>query len=345
VGFVQVESPFPFLERRFGEVGLLGNIEDLVQQENPTPELAECAYHLGYFEEASAVADAVAASSNEMARMTALSAKVYARVALGDAEGAEQALREARIACRVGLEEDEGTPMHMTSIMCIRLLDDLISIYLQESPKYQGVLEDMPSGLRAFYGFQMAWRTLCRGEDMQAIGMVKGFLAVAGRRYPISCVKLHLVAASAHLRNRNPEQAMAEFDEAWRIAEPLGIVAPFVEMSAYLPGMLRRRLRGRDDAMYREMRSMVSRYREGWHGLRRLCKAPVPGENLTVLEYSTCMLAAWGWTNREIAWFLDISENTAKHYLSGSYQKLHVKNRSELTKICGSGALKENSTA
>ena len=60
--YVQVESPFPFLERRFGEVGLLGNIEDIVQQENPTPELAECAYHLGYFEEASAVADAVSKS-------------------------------------------------------------------------------------------------------------------------------------------------------------------------------------------------------------------------------------------------------------------------------------------
>ena len=140
MGFVQVESPFPFLERRFGEVGLLGNIEDLAEQENPTPELVECAYHLGYFEEASAVADAVAASSNEMARMTALAVKVYARVALGDAEGAELALREARTACRVGLEQGERTPMHLMSLMCIRLLDDLISIDLESSPKYQGVL-------------------------------------------------------------------------------------------------------------------------------------------------------------------------------------------------------------
>ena len=343
--FVQVESPFPFLERRFGEVGLLGNIEDLVEREEPTVELAECAYHLGYFEEATRVAGAVANSSNEMDRMTALSTKAYAHVALGDAEGAEQALREAQAACHKGLEQDQESPMHMMGVMCTRLLDDLTNLDINNSPKFHGALEDMPSGLRAFYGYQMAWRALCRGEDMQAIGMAKGFLAVAGRRYPISCVKLHLVAASAHLRNRNPEMAMAEFDEAWKIAEPLGIVAPFVEMSSCLPGVLRRCLRGNDDAMYRSMRSMVSRFREGWHGLRRLCKEPVAGENLTVLEYSTSTLAAWGWSNREIAWVLDISENTAKHYLSGSYQKLHVRNRSELVRAYEEGMRREGVTA
>ena len=30
----------------------------------------------------------------------------------------------------------------------------------------------------------------------------------------------------------------AEFDEAWRVAEPLGIVGPFIEMNPCLPGLV-----------------------------------------------------------------------------------------------------------
>jgi EAL domain-containing protein (putative c-di-GMP-specific phosphodiesterase class I) len=51
-----------------------------------------------------------------------------------------------------------------------------------------------------------------------------------------------------------PEQAIAEFDEAWRVAQPFGIVGPFVEMNPSVPGLVRHCLHGKDEAMYKAKR-------------------------------------------------------------------------------------------
>ena len=42
------------------------------------------------------------------------------------------------------------------------------------------------------------------------------------------------------------------------------------------------------------------------------------------------MLAARGWTTREIAGHLNISANTAKRHISEAMKKLKVKNRKDL---------------
>ena len=330
------ESPLPFLERRFGEMGLIENVEELVQSDDCTVEIAECAYHMGYFEEAAAAAEKMAESSTPLTRMVALCLEVYADIAMGDAAACCKTLDLAVEACREGFSRSDPF-IHNMAIVCVRMLEDATALEFEGSPKWNGALEDMPRGLQAYCGFQMAYRMLLQGNDQQAIGMVRAFQALAGSRYPVSYVKLRLVAASAYLRLGEPEKATAEFAEAWRVAEPLGIVGPFVEMNPCLPGLVRHCLHGRDEAMFKALRSMICRHREGWHQLRAMRRYPVPGESLSALEYSTTALVAWGWTNREIANYMSISENTVKHYLTNSYQKLGLKNRSQIMKAFSRG--------
>ena len=310
-------------------MGLIDNVEELVQADDCTIEIAECAYHMGYFEEAAAAAEKVAESSTPLTHMVALCLGVYAGIAMGDAVACNKTLDLAVEACQEGVSQPDPFLRNM-AIVCVRMLEDATSLEFESSPKWNGALEDMPRGLQAYCGFQMAYRMLLQGNDYQAIGMVRAFQALAGSRYPVSYVKLRLVAASAYLRLGESERAVEEFDEAWRVAEPLGIVGPFVEMNPCLPGLVRHCLHGRDEAMYKALRSMICRHREGWHELRRIRRCPVPGDNLSALEYSATALVAWGWTNREIANYMGISENTVKHYLTNSYQKLGLKNRSQI---------------
>jgi DNA-binding CsgD family transcriptional regulator len=105
---------------------------------------------------------------------------------------------------------------------------------------------------------------------------------------------------------------------------------PFVELSSFLPGIIRHCLGESDETSYMVLRTMIARYRNGWLGLRERIGARVPGSDLSLLEYSVATLAVYGWTNREVSWFLGIAENTVKHYLSNAYRKLEVKNRGEL---------------
>ncbi|HJG28447.1 MAG TPA: helix-turn-helix transcriptional regulator [Subdoligranulum variabile] len=51
---------------------------------------------------------------------------------------------------------------------------------------------------------------------------------------------------------------------------------------------------------------------------------------MTTTEFAVCMLAARGWTTREIAGHLNISANTAKRHISEAMKKLKVKNRKDL---------------
>lgn len=291
---------------------------------------------MGYFEEAAAAAEKIAESAPTMTRMVALSLKVYADIAMGDAAACNKTLNVAVEACKEGITQPDPFVRNM-AIVCVRMLEDATALDFEGSPKWNGALEDMPRGLQAYCGFQMAYRMLLRGKDQQAIGMVRAFQALAGNRYPVSYVKLRLVAASAYLRLGEPEKAAAEFEEAWRVAEPLGIIGPFVEMNACVPGLARHCLRGKNEAMYKVLRSMICRHREGWHGLRSKRRHPVQGDNLSALEYSTTALVAWGWTNREIANYMGISENTVKHYLTNSYQKLGLKNRGQIIQAFSRG--------
>lgn len=336
-----IESPFPFLEWRFGESGLLEGIEELAQTEEPTMALVECAYHMGYFEEAAEAAGRLVKSSKELDRMYALCMQLYALIASDEVEAAEACLRDAIDACHDGLARTDDPIVHGMSVICLRLIEDATDLKLEAAGDSFGALENMPSGLQAHCGFQLAYRVYRNGECREAIGMARAFQAIAGRRYPVSCIKLHLLAASAYMCLHDPDKAADEFEKALAIAKPLDIVAPFVEMGPCMPGLIRHCLRGKDEGLYRTLRSMMARRHAGWYRLRKRCHQPVMGENLSMLEYSTCALVAWGWSNREIASFLNLAENTVKHYLTSSYQKLGVKNRREIADVFVKLAFKE----
>jgi DNA-binding CsgD family transcriptional regulator len=288
---------------------------------------------MGYFLEAAEAAERVAAKDSLSDRMVALCIEVYARLAMSDVAGAYRALNEARAACREGFTHTDDVFVYDASVVCARLLEDAVCMPLTTRNFEYDSLHDIPRGMQAFCGYQMAYRTLCDGQYEQAIGMARGFLAIAGKNYPLSCIKLWLTIAAACLRLMRPDEASAAFMNAWNMANPLGIVGPFVEMSSWLPGLMRHCLYEDDRKSFQSIRSMITAYRSTWHQLRKRLQHPVPGESLSALEYSTSTLAAWQWTNREIASFLGIAESTVKHYLSSAYQKMGVNSRAGLLKL------------
>lgn len=329
-----VSSPIPFLEYRYGEKDIDRTIEGIsnLEEVQPSISLAECAYHMGYYPEAIEVSDRVIAVGASSEAMLAQCVKMGAYLALGDSSLAWQTALEAKEACLEGLQSDDRNVFWIAAV-CAGILEDVTLLSIQEAPIDYSDLGEMPIGIRTYYGYLAANKLYLQGEDLQAAGMAQGFLMSAGDQYPLSCVKLHLLMAAAFLRHGKVEKADDEYRTAWELANPLGIVTPFVEFSSRTPGLARRYLHDRDDALLSLVRSSVQRYRKGWFGLRDYCNQPAVGGRLSILEQGVMMLAAWGWSNKQIAAFLGISENTVKHYLTSVYQKLGVKSRSGLVAL------------
>lgn len=326
-----IESPFPYLERRFGEKGIISSIEELSQVEAPSIELADCAYHMGYLEEAAEALGALVGCENPTIHLIALCLSMWVHVAIGDAATACACVRKIEQACgKLPTESGEASVSETEMLICARTVEDCLMMSLDWVPGGSEDLAGAQQDVQVYCGYQMAVRTLGRGGLGESIGVARSFAAIAGDKFPVTSSKLRLIAASAYLRLGKPEEAAQMFREAWNMAHPLGVVMPFIEMSMLVPGLVRHCLHDVDEPSYLMLRALVQRYRKGWHGLRVQYGASSPCESLSVLEYAVGMLAVWGWRNREIALYLRVTENTVKHYLTNVYQKLDVKNRSQL---------------
>ena len=330
-------APASFLSWRYGEHDIRQRIEELSQVDHPTLSLVECTYHMGYYEEAATAAALLMESGTLPERLVAGALALSANIAIPHIDQAMAALDRIAVDCATALTGAEGDFGYVVARICAGIVEERVSMPCIEYPRWNGDFSEMHPSLQGYAGFQMAYEALVGGRDQEAIGVARAFLAVVGREYPVTRVKLLLAMSSAHLRLRRQDQAVEAFRRAWDEAAPFGIVAPFVELAPVTPGLARHCLMdGRPEA-YRIMRSMGVGQRAGWHQLRERLGNPAPGDMISALEYSAGALAIWGWPNREIASFLGISDNTVKHYLSNVYQKLGVGSRGELSGIIVGG--------
>lgn len=291
---------------------------------------AEWAYHCAQFPEAIQAANDLLEDATDAQRVAALSLKLRASMAMGDSNTAYPTLVDLQTEINRGFRHPENLSLFNTSVICAHIVESAVSIFSDDIPELGCPLDELPPGWQVYCGFQMAAREFARGRLLEAMGMIRGFMSFANDRYPIPCIKLHLTSACIHLRLHDPVQAVEEWQAAWRIAKPLGVLAPFMELNAHMPGLSRRCLKESDPQVHRLLKAMVRSHRFGWSGVRRQLKATMPGEALSDLEYYVSILVAWGWSNRQIASFLGIAESTVKHYLTSVYQKFGISGRAQL---------------
>ena len=81
---------------------------------------------------------------------------------------------------------------------------------------------------------------------------------------------------------------------------------------------------------FKRIIAITYRFSAGWRKVHNPDTGHDVADNLTTTEFTAAMLAARGWTNREIAAHMNISQHTVKRYVSVAMQKLNVHHRCEL---------------
>ena len=200
----------------------------------------------------------------------------------------------------------------------------------EELPEVEGLLPLLPTGLRAFALYVQAHYLYLKEDYANSAGMVEGALAMGASAYPISAIYLHLVAVMDYMSLKATEKAQTHLLTAWEIARPDDLIEAFGEHHGLLGAMLEAAIKPNWPEDFKRIIDITYRFSSGWRRVHNPITGHDVADDLTTTEFAVCMLAARGWTTREIARHLNISANTAKRHISEAMKKLKVKNRKNL---------------
>lgn len=147
--------------------------------------------------------------------------------------------------------------------------------------------------------------------------------------------EIYLRLSCAVAYHNGGQRALAELhiDKAIKMVIPDGLYAILVEYVRHFDGLLEERLALVDEGAVTIVKELYRTYSVGWAKLSGAVRNRYIASNLTAREREIAKLAAFGFTSKEIAAMLYISESTVKQTVLKVVQKTGVKDRSEFSAI------------
>ena len=291
--------------------------------------LAEYHYFSGQAEKAMQETEGYLTAADGGIRLSACLLFAYACLTMGRIDHARNALGEIRRTLASGGETDPAARA-MEAFVAFAAAVLLHLPLPEEMPPAESFLPLLPPGLRAFALYVQAHYLYLKEDYANSAGMVEGALAMGASAYPIPAIYLHLVAVMDYMSLKATEKAQTHLLTAWEIARSDDLIEAFGEHHGLLGAMLEAAIKPNWPEDFKRIIDITYRFSSGWRRVHNPITGHDVADDLTTTEFAVCMLAARGWTTREIAGHLNISANTAKRHISEAMKKLKVKNRKDL---------------
>ena len=144
---------------------------------------------------------------------------------------------------------------------------------------------------------------------------------------------LRLSCAVAYHNAGDKTRAIRHLDRAVQLALADGLYGLLTEYVRHFDGLLEERIAAVDEAAATAVKELYRRYSVGWARLVGAVKNRRIATDLTTREREVAKLAAFGFTTKDIAAALYISESTVKQTVLRVVQKTGVRDRSEFYAI------------
>lgn len=302
----------------------LTSVEKIKDEATRNIALAEYYYFSGQSAKASDIAEEYLTHSDIALRLSACWLYAYANLALDRIPRTRQAMAQVRATVKaVG----QDTPaLYQAFAICIATgASVLLHLPLPENTsilkKYVHLL---PPGLKLFALYVEAHHSYLNEKYGVSIGIAETALALETELYPIPSVYLHLVSAMGYINLKQPEQAKEHLLEAWKIAQPDDMIEPFGEHHGLLGGMLEAVIKKDYPNDFKRMIEITYSFSAGWRKIHNPDTGHFVADDLTTTEFTVAMLAARGWSNKEISAHLAVSTNTVKMHILAVLQKLGI---------------------
>ena len=146
-------------------------------------------------------------------------------------------------------------------------------------------------------------------------------------------IHLRLTCAAAYHNSGDDNHAIEHIDKAIALAMPdrfYGLLASYWRM---LDRLLEERINAISPEACDRVRELYGVYSVGWSRLSGIVRNRTVAYNLTTREREVAKLAAFGFTTKEIAQALYISDSTVKQTVLKVVQKTGVKDRTDFASI------------
>ena len=144
---------------------------------------------------------------------------------------------------------------------------------------------------------------------------------------------MRLSCAVAYHNSGDKNRAVKHMDKAIALALPDKLYGVLAEYVRHFDGLLEERIALADTTALENVKELYKIYSVGWSKLSGAVRNRYVASNLTSREREVAKLVAFGFTTKDIANMLFISESTVKQAVLRVVQKTGVKDRSEFPKI------------
>ena len=254
--------------------------------------------------------------------------------ALGDVEGARQALQQAELAYQRDRSLPAGINLSTHQVRYWLARGEVETAYrwaLGESSSGEQVIEiqNLPAILDEIRQVSLAYVYLASGQTEQVLAIAARVcqVAQAGDRLARVIEMRMLEALALYALGRTPE-ALAALAASLVLAEPGGYVRLYVEGGSTMYDLLK--AFSNDPSMDREPRNYAARLLQAFANGEVLTILSQPlVEPLTRRELEVLSLISRGYSNQQIAAQLVITLHTVKKHTSNIYGKLGVTSRTQ----------------
>lgn len=206
----------------------------------------------------------------------------------------------------------------------------LFNMPAADIPNPEEYLCYLPEGYRVFCCYLLAHKAYLEKDLGRCLGIATASRAISSKIYPIPQIHIHIIESVAWMNLMRVEEAKECFVKAWNLALPDRLLGPFVTYYGVLQGLIEVMLKKDYPAEYQEIIEKAHQFRIGWNRLRHRDAQNDAADSLTPVEFTIAMLYNRGWTVKEIAAHMEMSDRTVNNRIQVIYAKLGVTSKKEL---------------
>lgn len=295
--------------------------------------LAEYCLFTGKVEEAARIAEPYIVSHDAGMQFSANLICAFANLGLGHGHLGKFTMKKLSDQVEAVLNTDAPPQLRALAVFAATMVSVDFLLSQADALQMEDHLSCLPGGFRQYACCVLAHKAYLAKDYGKCLTIAELSLALSPELHPIAAVYTHVAAAMALINMKHIDESHAHMDKAWKIAEPDGLLQPFVEHHGLLQGMVEVYFsKAAPDVLSRIM-ELTEKYSAGWWMVHRYETKRDVADNLTTTEFTIAMLYNRGWKIQEIADHLEISVRTVNRHIATIYEKLGIHDRGMLDRF------------
>ena len=303
------------------------NIDDMPQREMA---YAEYYYFSGQHEKAVEYSEMYLNHQDIMLKLSASLIYTFANLSLDRINLARLGLDRLKEYLKTAMSKETDKKTMACCVFVASAAHTLLHLPVGHIPPLANYLTEFTKGMQLWGAYVLAHKAYLNKEYERSLGIVQACIMTCDKVYPIAMIYLNLVAAMDCMNMMEKDKAKEYFMTAWKLSKPDDLIEGIGEHHGLLQGLIETCMRKDYPEDYARIINITYRFSAGWRRIHNPDAKEDVADNLTTTEFTIAMLANRGWTNREIAEYLEITQRTVKQHLTCVFNKLNIENRKQL---------------